>query len=298
MAKPKQNKSLAKGAKRKSAVPRRVKAQFDEAAASYAKLLLNPCDAPLVHPVGAPTGGILIRCQSAFSIVGVGAACGVVHWTPGAIGSNNAELLFSNVADGNTATAFATNASTPGKNFLATNASDCRCVAACMRVYYDGAESTRAGRIAYGQTVGGFIIAGTTVATPQQIVPGLEYMERTPQTAVEVKWRPNEYDLMLSDPQTATASIEKDRRSSLTLVALNQPVGSYLPVIFTAVYEYTPQVNTGITTSLRPSTASRFSFQQVVEAIDSMMSKPWVSSAGASLLYNLPTVFNSMRLRN
>lgn len=296
MAKTKPNKAKGKGkqrtASRSVALPKKALPGFDAAAKQYAKLLLDPCNAPLVHPIGCPTGGILVRAQSITSLGGAGFTAGVLHWTPGAIGLNSVELLASSVADQNTATLMTVSGATPGKNFLASNASAVRCVAACARIMWDGAESARAGRVAYGNTVGGFLDAGSTT-TPGNVVPNLETMERMPQTKAEIRWCPNEFDLALTDPTIATNVSEKDRRSAITISAVNFPAGSFVVIELTAVYEYLPATASGIALNTRSTTRSSNTFNQVLTAINSAAHNPWVQTAGQVLLAQLPTMGNS-----
>lgn len=296
MAKTKPKKGKGKGkqrtASRSVALPKKVLPGFDAAAKQYARLLLDPCNAPLVHPIGCPTGGILVRAQSITSLGGVGFTAGVLHWTPGAVGLNSVELLNSSVADQNTATNMAVSTATPGKTFLASNASAVRCVAACAKVMWDGAESARAGRIAYGNSVGGFLDVGSTT-TPGNVVPNLETMERMPQTKAEIRWCPNEFDLAYTDPTVNTSQSEKDRRSAITIAAVNFPASTFLVIELTAVYEYLPATSSGIALNTRSTTTSSNTFHQVLAAINAAAHNPWVQTAGQVLLAQLPTMGHS-----
>lgn len=295
MAKTKPNKTKGKArqrtASRSVVLAKRVQAGFDAAAKAYAKLLLDPCNAPLVHPIGCPTGGILVRAQSVASLGGPTLTAGVFHWTPGALGANNVELLISSVLDQNTATAFATSPSAPGKIFLNGNASSVRCVAACVKVMWDGAESARSGRIAYGNSIGGYLDLSSTT-TPAAVIPALETMERTPQTKAEIRWCPNEFDLAYTDPTVNTSQAEKDRRSAITVAAVNFPANSYMVLEMTAVYEYLPAPATGIAMNTRSTTRSANTFHQVISAINAAVHNPWVQTAGQALLAQLPTMAN------
>jgi hypothetical protein len=296
MAKTKANKGKGKSkqraASRSVALPKRVLPGFDAAAKAYARLLQDPCNAPLVHPIGCPTGGILVRAQSITSLGSPTATAGVLHWTPGAIGLNNVELLTSSVLNLNTATLMAVSADAPGRAFLVSNASAVRCVAACAKIMWDGAESARAGRIAYGNSVGGFLDVGST-PTPGSIMPNLETMERMPQTKAEIRWCPNEFDLAYADPSVNTPQSEKDRRSALTVAAVSFPANTYVTIELTAVYEYLPVPTSGIALNTRSTTKSSATFHQVISAINAAAHNPWVQTAGQVLLAQLPTMGNS-----
>lgn len=270
---------------------KRAQVGFDAAAKAYARLLLDPCNAPLVHPIGCPTGGILVRAQSITSLGGPTLTAGVFHWTPGALGSNNVELLVSSVLDQNTASVFNASSAGPGKAFLNGNASAVRCVAACVKVMWDGAESARSGRIAYGNGIGGYLDLSST-NTPASIIPALETMERTPQTKAEIRWCPNEFDLAYTDPTVNTSQADKDRRSAITVAAVNFPANSYIVLEMTAVYEYLPAPSTGIAMATRSTTRSSNTFHQVISAINTAAHNPWVQTAGQALLAQLPTMAN------
>lgn len=289
-AKGKKGKKQVRPAKT-SVSARKLKSGFDAAASAYAKLLLDPCNAPLTHPIGCPTGGILVRAQSIGSLGGPGLTAGVLHWTPGAIGLNQVEMLASSVADQNTAIALAVSAAAPGRAFLTSNASAVRCVAACVKIMWDGAESARSGRIAYGNSVGGFLDLGAGT-TPANVVPNLETMERMPQTRAEIRWCPNEFDLAYTDPSINTSQAEKDRRSAISIAAVNFPAGSFVVLEFTAVYEYLPLSASGIALNTRSTARSSHTFQQVISAINAAAHNPWVQTAGQMLLAQLPTMGN------
>lgn len=281
---------------RSVALVKKAQVGFDAAAKAYARLLLDPCNAPLAHPIGCPTGGILVRAQSVTSIGGATQTAGVFHWTPGALGANSVESLIANSLDQNTASAFTTVTVSPGKTFLGANASAVRCVAACVKIMWDGAESARSGRIAYGNTVGGFIDLSTTT-TAANIIPALETMERMPQTKAEIRWCPNEFDLAYTDPTVNTSQAEKDRRSAITVVGVNYPANSYITLELTAVYEYLPAPSTGVAMATRSTTSSSNTFNQVIAAINAAYHNPWVQTAGQALLAQLPTMANMRTAR-
>jgi len=104
-------------------VPRTNKTGLDSSASDYAKLLADPINAPLVHPVYAGgDGGYLIRFDTTFSwAIGPTETSGYVHWTPGAMGPNGLELIAGASTGGNvaaTATAIGGGVLSPGYTFL------------------------------------------------------------------------------------------------------------------------------------------------------------------------------------
>lgn len=275
--------------KPKARLVRSIKPAFDKAAADYIKLLMDPCSAPLVHPVGTPTGGILIRCQSIVPLGTTSAStAGMLHWVPGGINTSNNELLFAVPASSSTAIQVNASPSSPGKSFIAASASDYRCVAACARIMYDGTELNRSGRIGYGNTIGGSITASTTT-TVDAIISTMSHVERTPQTVAEIRWCPNEADMTFIDPNATIAAQDRERRSALTIAVANYASTYPLTVEFTAVYEYKPVLGQGVVTQNRTSSTSPFTVAQVVSYINSMSGDPWVAAgmrAAANVVLN------------
>jgi len=150
-------------------------------AMDFAKLLADPYNAKLTHPVYAGAeGGLLARCE-AFGTWGTGVdqTSGIFHWTPGAIGSTNTEYLLVGTTAPNVSGAAVGYNATPGKTFLTNNACAVRVVAACVTITYPGTELNRSGRVHYGHTSGAFLDAGNST-TVDQIAGSLEHFERTP----------------------------------------------------------------------------------------------------------------------
>lgn len=245
-------------------VPRGVR--LDAPAAAYARLLADPCGAPLTHPIYMGSeGGILVKAESVFNlIVGTGAYA-LLHWTPGAVGSNNVDLI---TGESSTVTfgipAVSNNG--PGNQYLKDNATGARCVAGCMQVTYLGTELNRAGTVTLGRTQGSLIDVGTSVTT-SQIEPALEHFSRTPDYTSELRWVPANMDQSFTDPNVVTAAQEKDRKSAITMVAGGLTVGSGIRVRLVAIYEYQPKVGLGITTPSSSRATSGFSLDDVLNVV-------------------------------
>lgn len=221
---------------------------LDGGAAAYARLLADPCNSAVVHPV-YPGGdaGYLFRAES-FVTLGNGATdtSGYLHWTPGYVNSSNTQLLAAVGATSTGAVAAAASGSNaPGTQFLATNAKGARCVAACLKVMYPGAESGRSGRIHYGHTSSGLIDLATSVS-PDNVALTLQHYSRTPPETLELVWKPNIGDTEFNDPSETASAVIKDRKSAITVSWAGLPVNTGLVFHFTAVYEWTPAAGLGV----------------------------------------------------
>lgn len=283
-------------------VPRRT--GLDSHGKAYARLLTDPCAAPLVHPVySGGDAGFLFRADSvAVPGAGVGNNGGVLHWTPGYVNSSNTELMATPSNDGaaNTMVAFNQN---PGKAFLTANAKGARCVAACVRIVYPGTESARSGRIHYGHTTASTIDAGDSVV-PDQVSQVLQHYTRTPPEAIEVVWRPGFADQEFNDPTEAASASLRDRKTAITVVWAGFPPAVGLTFYFTAIYEWTPKIGQGISNNVTGKNPSKNTLDEVIDAVQSTGYK-WVGHAagnagmgvGAGAVTALTSLFGIMPAR-
>lgn len=265
-AKKAQQKQGGQGKQRARAIAARR--MLDADALRYAKLLVDPCSAPLVHPVYTGSdAGFLFRAESVFT-VGNGATgtAGFVHWTPGYVNTSNTELLIGAAADAVTGMPALVDPNAPGKTFLTTNATSMRCVAACMRIVYPGTEANRAGRLHYGHTLAAYMDAGDT-RTANEIAVGLQSYTRTPPEAVEVVWKPSAADQEFCDPSIGANGVVRDRRSSVTAAWAGIPVSTGMTFYLTAIYEWLPRPGVGISTNPTGKNPSRNTLDNVIDFI-------------------------------
>lgn len=262
-------------ANRRRRAPVRVVARMpgipalDGAAAQYARLLREPCTAPLVHPIFAGgEGGYLFRAESTFTLIAdAGQTAGVLHWTPGAVGSDGLDVIGGSAATSGAAiTVAALGASatyTPGYNFLA-NSSAVRCIAGAMQIAFVGTELNRSGRFHYGQTSGGLINVADTPSA-DSLAPILENWERTPTDIVQINWKPNIADTQWTDPGAATGAGFKSKMSSLTYAIAGLPAATGVFIRLTAVYEWKPAYATGLASASATKAISRSTLDNVLD---------------------------------
>jgi len=266
--------------------PMRAKATgLDGDGARYADLLANPCDAPLAHPTfSGGDGGYLVRTQSILNYPTAAGSSnqGYIHWIPNAISDSDREMLGNStgVAWG-AATATFLGDYAPGKTFLKNSASTFRCVAACMKISYSGAELNRAGMVYYGNTTGGYIQLGNGYS-PDQVATGLTHGERTPSGEIEIIWKPTDADQILRSPDTLLAVSEGDRMGALTVAFKGLPDTVGLMVRFFAVYEWQPEPAGGITQSQASRAMSRNSLDDVLNAL-ARKGFSWMRSSALSV---------------
>lgn len=286
-----------------------------KAASDYARLLTDPCNAPLVHGVYPGTGGgIVSRFETDFIIGnGINETAATCVWVPGM------NLLFSPgttlLNDAQLYTYALGNQQTmPGYNFLATIAGSFRCVAACMQVTYPGAELDRSGIVSLGICDSAALVqnlpsaqGGKSLTTNvSQIRSMAQHTERTPATMAEIVWMPGEMDGQNFSFESTSGSpppaypvagdgLAYQGRNSLvfsaaalTSVNLSNSVGMRVRLVY--VCEWTPKVNQGLVASIQ----SQFSPNSVAEILSrlSRANPGWyihAARAAASYIGNLST---------
>jgi len=197
--------------------------RLDAAALAWRRLLLDPCNAPLVAPCYAGFGtGSYIRVKS---IINQGNVIdGVYVFQPGT------NLAWS----GATATA---NASFPisatGTMFSlgGTGGTQVRALSACVKVRYLSSESSRSGII--GLAVGTPFIIPATTSQAQAALTQSPCVTRFGETSHEVKWIPSAADEEFHD---GLAANYQPRSSALTVTFSGVPANS-VQLEFVACYE-------------------------------------------------------------
>jgi len=261
--KKKKAKAKSAGIVAPSAPPKRF---LDAAAYDYAKLLSDPCNAKVVPPIyPGSDAGFLFRADS-FGSVGTGASqtAGYIHWTPGYPNATNTDFLLGGAADSATAVAAAAFAQGPGKPFINANSRAVRCIAACMRISFPGAESARSGRIHYGLTPGGLLDVSNSV-TPDAVAQALSNYTRTPADMIELVWKPSIADTDFCDPTEAASASIRDRKQGLTVAFAGLPATVGLTYHLTAVYEWQPAAGLGVAQNPNGKANSRNTLDDVVD---------------------------------
>lgn len=262
----------------KTMVIAKTRRALDAKALEYARLLVDPCAAPLCHPV-YPGGdsGFLFRVESVNTFANAsGNNAGYVHWTPGYVNGSTTEMIAAGGAGSTTALINVTVPSNPGRQFLIDNASAVRCVAACMKITYPGSEQNRSGRIHYGHTQAGLIDFGDSI-TVDDLAPNLQHYGRTPPDTLELVWRPGIADVEFNDPSATASATIRDRKTSLTAAWAGLPNTIGMTVHFTAVYEWLPKTGKGLAANMAGKNTSTNTMDEVLDEINRYF--PWVRGA-------------------
>lgn len=234
---------------------------LDAAALQYAELLVNPCDGPLVSgPFGDSQGGYLTRFEIDYVVAnGINDTAGVIAFSPG----NSLVTAAYTPSDGAGGVLGLIGA--PANTFLANNASQFRCVAACAQLYWPGTELNRGGIVGSGQMASASTLSGLTVSAGGMRT-ALQHVDRMPEDHIEIVWRPNDYDLNWNNVTTLDAT---GKRTSLVFSFSGFPNLTGVRIRLVGVYEWLPQPADGMVTPLRDTNTSNNSFTDVLNYVDS-----------------------------
>lgn len=249
-------KSSKRGKAKKTVVVRQRRANaspvlLDARARAYARLLMDPCSAPAASGVyGGNDSGFIVKCESYVTFADGATPAGIFLWTPGALSINGKALRVQETATPGTPLSFFDVSNlVPGAAFLQANASNYRVLAACMTVMYTGTELNRSGTIAFGQCTGSVL---NTTNSVDSLYPLLQHSCRTPDNSVDVVWCPGMNDGIWKDPNTDnSAPHDLERRAAIGIACKNLQANTGLEIKMTAVYEYLPSINFGITTPVQ-----------------------------------------------
>jgi hypothetical protein len=280
MAKNRSNKKKSNNtanAARRRRVMRAPPMLLDKAARDYARLLADPCGAPLVQGIAPSSSGtIVVRLESdAILFNGAGQTAGAFYWIPGAA------RAFANAATTDSAsfTFPLPNYPVPGATYIGNYAS-ARAISACVQVMYPGSELNRSGVISVGVVGAGALTnilpvsfggagGNTTVGNLRTMC---QHVYRTPHDVREIRFRPGAGDEQPTDLPGLTATpaslpVAARGRNAFLVTASGLPDAVGVRLRCVCIYELTPVTGLGMVSSVE-TTRSINTQTQVVQALD------------------------------
>lgn len=262
--------------------------QLDTAGTRYAQLLVDPCRGPLVNaPFGDGQSGMVSRFETDLIVNATATeTCAYLAFVP-----STAQVFGTGTLLTTDTTTFTGNGAAlagPGAAFLSGTPSSFRGISACVQVMYPGSELTRAGVVSVGQmtcaNIGGTTLSTSTLRGVSQV------QERTPSTTIELKWRPNNYDMEYTQwASDYTVSTVWNKRSCIVVTAAGLPVNTGIRIRVILVAEWIPGTASGINIPGTPAVTSRNSMADVLRKLDGfgnwMYSSSVAAGRAASSLY-------------
>lgn len=229
------------------------------ALAAYEKLLIDPCNAPLVTPVlGGSSGSYLAKFESYTTVgavvSGTANTSGFLWWSPGTqsttaktcavdVTSVGGSYTWAAAADGQTYT--------PGRAFLASTAASYRPVAACMTIMSADPEIRRGGIVAVGCVPNSAVYPNDGNINSLQVLA--QNAMRVPDEAIEAVWFPGEGDTLFQDSNSNMTNQQIERKngllfawSNLTDGGAGNPSSVGFRVKLTLIVEWKPALAQGL----------------------------------------------------
>lgn len=274
------------------------------AGTAYAKLLVDPCNAPLVRGVFDGSGSSSVqRFEVDFINDSTALATGMsIAFIPGmaATFSQTATITSDSTAFSYNFLSASAASNSPGYTFLSTNAASFRCLAACMQVSYPGSEQGRQGVVAAGllndTTLLPAIVAadggGGGTTTTSQVRTSLQHVERTPAAMIEIGWQPgfgDQREATFIGGEITNSQVDYQGRNALVVSAAGLPAATGLRIRLVAVYEWQPRFNQGIVASVSAPPAGP-SLNKVLHRITEVLGPDWYihgSKALGSVMGNI-----------
>lgn len=282
-----QPKPKRKGGGDTRAAVQRFRGNLDAAAIAYARLLADPCGAPLTRSIGYGTGSsIVVRTEAdALYFSGATDQGGWLLWCPPTtVCCSVTTSTDTGLASGNT-----TNFTSVAGRGLSSVASSIRCVAACLQVMWPGTENNRQGFVGVGVVPASVLSRYLPASSGGQAITLsgaqaralCQHTERVPDTMTEITWRPGpeddtDYDLGVSGATATQFAGNIGSRNCILLAVAGLPVSTGLRVRTVGVFEYSPLEGSGFAASVE--TPRSFNNQgEVLQALDATDGRWWLN---------------------
>jgi len=281
---------LLKAGPRGMKVSARPAVALDGAAADYARLIADPCNAKLVSTIWPGANGSFVsRFETDFIFRG-GAAdvAGILVYVPG---TNSCYVNATTLLADNTATLLGVDNvgfPPPGNSFLAA-AGSIRAVASCMQVSFPGTELNRSGIVSLGITNFGALTAnvaapaggGNANTTAGNIRTLCQHVERMPTEMAEITWFPNSGDQEPFELTQQGALVQLDDASSkncIVMSASGYPASTGVRVRIVTVFEWTPKTGQGLVAASEVPKSSN-TLNDVLRALPAAKGTNWFINA-------------------
>lgn len=229
---------------------------IDWPALAHARMLLDPCGADLVPTVYPGDRGYINRFvrNAGISIGGTDTSFIYIVKPGNALGSQTGNALSS----GNQTIAFG-NGNFPGNNFFSTNAAKQRCAAFCTTIRPTASPNNATGTLHFGIVSAAALPNGAILTADVAATYCTESVScsQALMAPLEVRWVPGSFDDRYC-PQGVTD--DDSDRNVLIVVGVGFPAGVGFQIRETAIVEWSPKTNLGVTidaTSVKPSVCDK-----------------------------------------
>jgi len=269
----------------------KAKPLLDSAAAEYARLIADPCNAKLSGTIWPGSNASFVaRFETDFLYrTGATETAAALVFVPG---TNSIYANATTLTSDTTGTLLGIDAVTfpgPGASFISASAGSIRAVASCLQVSFPGTELNRSGIVGLGVTNFGAITnnvataagGGNVNTTAAQLRSLCQHVERMPQDMAEITWFPNTGDQVPFEITQQGANVQLDDASTKNCIVMSAsgfPVSTGVRVRIVTVLEWTPKTNQGLVATAEVP-KSRSTLNDVLMALPASKGTSWFINA-------------------
>lgn len=204
------------------------------------RMLVDPCFATLGESAYRGNSGNVARFTNVRTISTTTDSAFFLAYAP-------ASAMVSQNILAAAATAFVPTWNTPGpgNGFFYSTASAWRCIGFCVEVDYLGSELARSGLLGSGTVAPNALGIGASQTTAT-FAPLFPNVARTADRTMEVKWFPGIGNERYASNTDDVATLYENDTTTLVIYGTNMPAGVQLRFTETAIYEWLPQSNLGM----------------------------------------------------
>lgn len=226
---------MAKASRRRSV---RALSLGDPRVEGHLRMVLDPCNAPLVPTAYRGSDGYLTRFNNVYSITtGNTSTAFVFAFYPAYNG-----VWYGSLADANATGTASWATPGPGQAFLLASAESQRAVSACVRAEYVGTELDRQGVIYTGVVPETALSSLSTFVQKQAL---LQKVIRTPDHTIETKWVPMSIEEEYWAPGPTAPGSSSDR-NVIVLIGSGFGAGVQFNFQTTLIAEWRPKYGIGM----------------------------------------------------
>lgn len=260
-------------------------ASNSRAVKDYARLLFDPCNAPIAPGmIGNGSGTNIARFETDFTVL-----TGVSDTTINLAVSPMQQAIWQ----GTTTTdivniTWASSNPFPGAARIA-NAAKIRPLACCLQMSWVGAEQSRQGVVAMGNGIMKGASPASGTITPAELRSAMPYVFRMPDQQVGIKWRPTETDL-----EWRPAGTSNSRETVLWASVGGIPASTAVRFRITVVLEWEDDIAVGSGAIIQQYPRNSSDGQDVWQKAMTLLDKTghWLLDNGAALGHTVANVFN------
>lgn len=242
----------------------RMMVRLDDGARKHVRLMMDPCNGPLVRPAYEYAGGgFLVRYRSSINLATEATATAfLVGFLP-----HENKVLYRSTASSSAAAAvvetepFSALLPAAGGSTLSY-----RCVAACAKLICLASELNRAGIVAAGSVEADVLVPtdATQGLSVDSVVAALPITTRMPARSMEVLWTPGDASGSYHSQAPGGSGTPLGTQENACVIAgAGLPAASGVRIEFTAVYEVRPTNAANVVAVLEPPPSTN-SWNQVL----------------------------------